>query len=304
MSLADFCVPQNLAWQESVCTAYHYDKKTLSGAIEKTIFHYQIPFTPEAEAIYMAQHNLDNSDRLAFYQNLVRCIQRDVDIANYLNNHEVSSVLSFSEVEQVRDDKGVIHIYLESERLYPILRQQLGRTEISAITAVDIIYRLAVIFRDINKVGVVHRGLDLTKVYLTSDNKIMLSGFYYAAYPGAESPLNYLPHMPPYLPKNLRQGRGGSQSSDIQSLSVFAWNLFSGGAYDLGFDTSYLVRPEYAPQQIVDTLLLGIRCKDDECNNFRRQLMNARRDLSKTEFAEQKLPLPKQALVEFVVKND
>ena len=304
MSLASFCIPQNFAWQEEACSVYHYDKETLSGIVDRTIFHYRIPFAPEVEAVYLAKYGLDARELLGFYQNLVRCIQRNVDVTNHLKTHDVNSILTFSEVEQVRDDNGVIHIYLETDMVYPTLHHQLGSTEISAITVIDIIYRLSIIFRDISKFGVIHRGLDLRKVYLTADNKIMLGGFYYAAFPGMKNLTDYMPHTPPYLPKNLRHGGVGSQSSDIQSLSVFAWNLFSGGAYDLGFDPAYLVRPEYAPKPIVDTLLLGIRCKDDECNAFRRQLLNTRKELSKTDFAEQKLPLPKQALVEFVVKCD
>lgn len=304
MSLADFCIPQNLAWREISCSAYHYLKETLSGNVEKTVFHYQIPFSKQDEAVYLAKYGLDNSERMGFYQNLVRCIQRNVDAVDYLRSHEVSSILTFSEVEQVRDENGVFHFYLESDRVYPILHQQLGSTEISAITAIDIIYRLSLIFRDINKYGMIHRGLDLQKVYLTADNKILLGGFYYASFPGTNTLTDYMPHTPPYLPKTLRNGGVGSQSSDIQSLSVFAWNLFSGGAYDLGFDPTYLVRPEYAPQQIVDTLLLGIRCRDSECNAFRRQWLNARKEVSKTAFAEQKLPLPKQVLIEFVVNCD
>lgn len=304
MSLADFCVPENLAWHEEAGVAYHYLKKTLSGEVEKTIFQYQIPFPPEMEAIYLAKYGLQSSDRLNFYQNLVRCIQREVDITSYLNKQNIGSILSFSEVEQIRDNNGIIHIYLETEKVYPILRQQFGANEISALTFIDILYRLAIIFRDINKAEVVHRGLDLRKVYISTDNKIMLGGFFYSACPGVIPFTEYLPHTPPYLPKNLRQGSTGSQSSDIQSLSVLAWNLFSGGAYDLGFDPSYLVRPEYAPQEIIDILCLGIRCKDEECNSFRRQLLNARKMLNKTNYSQQMLPLPKQALVEFSVTTE
>ncbi len=303
MSLAKYCVPENLAWQGLVGKAYHYTKKTLSGDSEKTVFRYQIPFPADVEAVYLARYGLSDADRLGFYQNLVRCIQREVDVTRFLKSHSVSSILSFSEVEQLRDDNGIIHIFLETERIYPILRQQLGGKEVSALTVIDILYRLSIIFRDINRVGVVHRGFDLEEVYITSDNKILLGGFFYASCPGVIPYTEYLPHLPPYLPKNLRSGGTGSQNSDIQSLSVLAWNLFSGGAYDLSLNTAYLVRPEYAPQEIIETILLGLRCKDEECNSFRRQLLNARKSLSKTEYADQMLPLSRQALCSFATNS-
>lgn len=305
MALKDVCIQENFAWDGTLATAYHYKKQSDDGKeVHKTVFHYQIPFPPDKEAIFLSKYQMLPENRLAFYKEFAQCIQRELKVSTYLKKHSVGSILTFSAAEQERDDQGVSHIYLETEEVYPILSRHLAGPSVNAITLINILYRISLIFRDIAKedIEVVHRGFDLNEVYLNAENKILLGGFYYADCPGIEGLQKYLPCAPVNLPKELLEGNRGSQRSDIQSLAMVAWNLFSGAAHDARIDLNHLVCPCYAANEVVDVLIQGIHASDGECNSFRRKFSDAKRILNKTEYSQKMIPVRKQLLKELQIE--
>jgi len=114
MSLASYCTSDNLVWETDLMTGYHYANE--DGQI-KTVMRYQIPLDPEKEAVFIAKYDISLGERRSFYENLVRCIQREVSVSSYLAERKVPSILAFSNIEQVRDDTGVVSIYLETEQI-------------------------------------------------------------------------------------------------------------------------------------------------------------------------------------------
>lgn len=300
MNVKTVCTPDNLAWERDLYTAYHY---TDEDGHEKTVMKYQIPFAPEIEAIFMVEHGIEPAQRRSFYANLVRCIQRQIEISEYLTARKVPSILSFSKVEQEKTEDGVICIYLETERIWPITYKVLHGT-VSQITLLDIVYRLAIILRDISKedVGVVHRGLDINEVFINKDNRICLGGFHYAFCPALGGQPDYLPGHPVNLPKIFLHGETGNQAHDVMALAIMAWNLFSGVPFDAKLPASRLVYPEYATDPIVDALLCGMTGNVSDCNLFRRKLADSRKLLNKSEGDRVFIPVREQALKEFRIE--
>lgn len=301
MDLYSVCTPENEAWQSELYTAFHY--QTEDGTT-KTVFRYQIPFTADMESELQIKYGMDPADRLPFYEKLLTGIQHQIEIGNYLLHHSVPSILAFTDAQQYQED-NITYILLETEEVLPI-RMKLMAHEINAITLLDALIRLCVIIRDINseKVGVSHRGLDLDSVYINKENKILLSGFYYAHGPQTEGMTiheipSYLPILPPHLAHEVARGDVGSYGSDTQVLAKIAWNLFSGDPYDAELTDSRMVFPEYATEEIVAALTIGLSGKDEVCNLFRRKLLECRKQLNLTEYANLMIPVREKRLVSF-----
>jgi len=278
--------------------------RTYEDGTTKSVFHFQVPLAPDKEEILFAKYGIPFENRLAVYQNLVFCIQHNIQVSSYLRNANVPSILSFSNVEQEQKD-DCTHIYLESEKVWPIREKHL-KESVPRNTLVDIIYRLSLILRfntsDTKEaVGVIHRGFDLNEVFINESSKILLGGFYYASCPGMEAPPEYMPHKPANLPSKLLHGEFGSQGTDIQTLARLAWNLFSGLPYDAPSLQDRLVFPEFATEEILSALLIGLSGDETQCNSFRRKFSEARKQLMKSEDAEKRIPIrtSKQKQYEF-----
>lgn len=294
MSLAKHCVQDNLGWKTDLYSAYHF---TDTEGIPKTIFHFQVPFPKETELHYLAKTGVSPADRMALYQQILLCIQRGLDISSYLGQAGVTSILSYTRAEQEADDNGIAHIYLETIHVVPVMSHYLYGSSANVISVMDLIYRVALIFRDIAKHGVIYRGFDLNEVYLTEDGKFILGGFYYADCKAVNRYTDYLPCRALNLPEPLLRGESGSQAIDIQSLCMTAWNLFSGLPHDAKLMPGRRVFPEYATEEIAQLLISGMSATTvKECNQFRRNWLNLRKKLSETDFAQAAIPLRNQLL--------
>lgn len=256
------------------------------------------------ESELQIKYGMAPSERISFYENLLTGIQHQIEIVNYLLSQNVPSILAYTDVQQHQED-STTYIYLETEDVLPI-RQKLMAGEINVITLLDIIIRLCVILRDINseKVSVSHRGLDLDHVFINADNKILLSGFCYSHGPKTEKMSlhqfpEYLPMEPPHLTPELKKGGYGSYGSDMQVLAKMAWNLFSGDPYDATLQEGRMVFPEYATDDIVAALSLGLSGKDEVCNLFRRKLLECRKQLNLTEYSTLSIPVREKRLISF-----
>lgn len=285
------------SWTSDMAYGYHY---TNDEGEEKTILHYQIPFDPEREAIFFARYGLTEADRGQFYQRYLVAIERQIRISECLQEAEIPSILTFSKVEQVRDNDGTTHILLETESVWPVT-ERLFNPSVSVVTALEVFIRLSYILRDISKARVVHRGLDLREVYLSKENKILLGGFYYADGPGISSTAAYLPQRPVNLPKMFLSNVSGGQGQDIQTLAIIIWNVFCGVPYDARLSKNHLVYPEYATDYLVNALLLGLKGKAEDCNVFRRRLMDARKYYVQNEHMNIMLPFQRPLLKTFTV---
>ena len=291
MHLRDVCIEKNFAWEDRFGKVYQY---TDENGAPKSVFRYQIPFSPDKEASFLSQYHIPVNERMQFYQTLVRCIQRQVSVSNLLSSFEIPSILTYSKVEQERDADNVVSIFLETEQVWPIM-DYLLKEQCPYLTILDVISRLSIILRDIGKApaNVVHRGLDLGEVYINAQSRILLGGFFYAQCDSLGPYPNYLPCLPPHVPQALLAGGTGAHKTDIQTLSFLAWNLFSGIPYDAVWATKRLPVPEFAQSDLVDTLLIGLAGEDEVCNLFRRRLNEHRKQILKTEVYSTAIPVRK-----------
>lgn len=294
MQLQDICIEKNFAWESRLGKAYHYEDEEGNA---KTVFRYQIPFSPDKEAMFLSQYNVALADRMKFYQTLVRCIQRQVNVSEHLSSLGVPSILCFSRTEQEQAENGLVSIYLETEQVWPIM-DQLLTNEVPSLTLLDVVSRLSIILRDIYKAPacVAHRGLDLNEVYINGSNRILLGGFFYASCEALGPYPEYLPCRPPHIPYQLAHGGPGSHKTDIQTLSFTAWNLFSGIPHDANWATKRMPLPEFASAELVEALLLGMAGEDEVCNLFRRKLTDYRKLLLKESKYQRLIPIRKPLL--------
>jgi hypothetical protein len=299
-TLSELCSTVNPSWRGKYADAYHYKDAT---GTKKTVFRYQIPMDAQDESLFLAKYLLSPKDRKSYYKNLAISVQRQVAILDRLHREGVQSILKYSRIEQERMENGVTAIYLETEEVYPI-KEKLFSPSVSALTAVDVFLRIAYVFRDISKCGVVHRGFDMDEVYINAENKILVGGFYYAACPGAPEFTEFLPQAPVNRPWIVDDGFAGNQGTDIQALCMAAWNVFSGLPAEANrFQATRLVQPEYATEQITEALLFGLKCSEMDGNAFRRKLLDARKAANKTNYAQLELPFAKPLLAEWVLEN-
>ncbi len=273
------------SWETEFYNAYKVEDEQKNT---KTAFHFQIPFAPEKEALVFEKHQIRPEQRKEFYQRLLVCVQHHLSTTRYLERLAVPSILTFSQVVQERID-GASHIFLVTDNVQPIL-SGLFSPSVTILTAMEATQRIASIMRDISKVGVTHRGFTLEEVFLNADNKILLGGFYYASCPGVEKYTDYLPNRPINLSPALLAGDPGHQGTDMQCLAMTAWNLFSGLSHDAAFTDYRLVLPRFATPDMANALQLALMGKEENCNAFRRKFTDARKAISKTEFAATLIP--------------
>lgn len=304
-NLLEHCKAENLVWSSEIGKGYHYTNE--DGEV-KTIFDYQFPFPKETQVSFCAKYNIPMDRRIAFYQSFMECIKRETEVSDHLKNAKVNSILTFSRVEQVQDESKNVHFLLESEQVWPVM-DKLFADAIPALSVIDVINRLCVVLRDISRetVGVIHRGLDFRKVYINAESKILMSGFFYSHFPGGSDVgnLDYLPCCPSNLTETYLKREVGSQSEDFRMLAIAAWNILSGLPFDAQISKYRLVKPEYATEELADILLTGINGLEDDsqCNAFRRNLMDCRKALNKTEYANLVIPVRKKIQKEYRVEE-
>lgn len=299
--LESFCTKENVAWESPLVTAFHY---LTEDNTSRTVLRYQIPFPADKEKLFMERYGLPASKRMEFYQTLVRCIQQQIKASAHLIANEVSSILPFHEVEQIRTEDGTTNIYLSTERVTPI-QEKLLRGQIDAIDAVNVLLRLSIILRDANKepASLTIRGLDIHEVYMTEDNKILLGGLYYAGSPNLPEPPGFLPSCSSHVFPTVLQGGIGDPGTDMYSLACLGWNLFSGLPLEVKLPDHLLVFPQYASQELAECLWIGRSGDADKVAAFRRKLSESRKQMGKDpELQKQKIPLPKQRKKQFEIQ--
>lgn len=294
--LLSCCKSENLAWKNGFSNGYHISD---GNNRSKTVIDYPIPLPKDIEDTVCTRYNIAPDQRKNFYQSWLECIQREIAAANYLKSAGVKSILTFTKVEQEQDENKIAHVLMETEdKIWPVVGRLFSDT-ISAMSLIDVTLRLALVLRDINKdpVNMVHRGVDLNEVYINSEDKILLGGFFYADIPGkSSSEIPYLPCASANFMHSYSKEDEIGQNSDIKALSIIAWNLFSGNPHDAHLSLERLVKPEYAPTELADILVTGIMGLADntQCNVFRRSLLNCRKMLNKTDYVNTQIPIRHQ----------
>lgn len=288
-----------IQWRTKYAAAYQEDGKF--------IIRYRFPYSRPREAALLGAYGLTPSDRLGYYQTLSSMVERNIMVSNYLKALDVPSVLTFENTYQKQEENGIIGIYcVTSAPVVPITKVYFA-SDCNALTALDVFLRLAHILRDINKTPTspALRYLDMDDVYLTEDNKILLGGFYYASAEGLSDPPPYLQDSAPVIPVTLTDGSPGSLGCDMQILSQIAWNIFSGIPWDTAHtEASKKIPPRYAPPQLQAILELGLTGDTESFNAFRKQLLACRKELAKTSFAQQIIPMKKPFRKEYRFASD
>lgn len=297
MGLREICVEENKMWSDCYGTAYRFR----NGNVKKTVFCCDIPLLFEEESEMMARMKISEENHGKFYHAIAQGIQRHIASTNLLKMTNIPSILFSDKIYQEKDPKTArTSIYLVTEEVRPIL-DTLLKDRINLISLLDIFIRLSIIIRDITKPQclIAHRGISLDYVYVNEQKKILLGGFFYAAIPGQGEALPYLPGHGTHLPSVLRNGAVGSPALDMQSLSLILYNLCSGLPWNTEWPALPMVAPEYAPEELAQVLRFGMTCSDDQCNKFRRELLNCRKTLSKTPSADIMVPIRKALLKEY-----
>lgn len=274
---------------------------------EHMVIRYRFPFSRQREADLLGAYALAPKDRLPYYKRLSTMIERNFEFTNYLASQNVPSILQFESTYQKQEENGIICLYgLVSSPVTP-LSHAIFSAEYNALTATDVLLRLAHILRDINKTPIspVLRYLDMDDVYLTEENKILLGGFYYFSAEGMDPPPMFLPDAALVMPADIQDGSFGNAGSDMQTLSMIAWNIFSGLPWNCQHTpSSRMVPPKYAPDALRRVLELGLEGDPANCNAFRKQLMACRKELAKTDFANLMIPAPTPYAKEYVFRAD
>lgn len=300
MSLSQFCTAENLVWENRYAKGFHAN---VSGEEIHTIMRYQIPFSPDAEKIFMMKYGVEPAARKGFYQNLARCVQQQIKTAMILADSKVPSVLQIYHVEQERTSEGITNIYLETDRIWPI-KEKLLKDKIDRTAAITIVARLSIILRDIAKGphSISHRGLDIDEIFVNTEDRIILGGFYYASSPG-------LPAAPPYLagkPNNLSpthlRGEKGDAADDIRTLSCIAWNLFSGVPMEAQLPEYLNVFPQYATEDLANALLFGRCAKAGDSVQFRKLISDCRKRIAKDDERSVYIPIRSQNCKHFKIQ--
>ena len=277
---------KNPEWSNSFADAFPVQTE---GENLKTVFQHQIPFSGEKEAIYFAKHGIPESKRMDYYKNMLACVQRHIAICQHLKEQGVPSILY---PEQVTQEKagGSNYIFIQTQSVRPILPTIFGGTQIGILTLLDIFIRLSVVARDLSQAGVCHRGFRLDEVYLTQDNRIVVGGLYYATGPKQTSIIPYTPGQSRPLPSELLSGQG-SQALDMRTLAMILYNLGVGVPWDTQWPKQPRIAPSLMPKEVIPVILFGLNCKEEECNAFRRKLLDCRKAISKTDSGYWQIPI-------------
>ena len=277
-------LPQTALWQTKYAAAYMED--------DRMVIRYQFPYTKDREANLLGAYAILPKERMSYYQTLIAMCERNIAISNYFKSENVPSILTFEHTCQRQEENGVICIDCYPDTPVTPITQSYLSGNFTVLTALDIFLRLAHILRDISKTPMspVLRYLDMDDVYLTQDNKILLGGFYYAAAEGLPAPPPYLKDAAPVVdrPPELQIEDAGT---DMRILAKIAWNIFSGLPWDTAHTNESLrIPPRYAPIPLLKALNIGLEGYASDCNSFRKRLMAYRKELAKTDYANQIIP--------------
>lgn len=275
-----------ILWRTKYAAAYMEE--------ENMVIRYRFPYSKQREAALLGAYQLTPGERLPYYQTLSAMVERNIAISEYLKEEQVQSILAYDHTFQKQEENGVICIYCIPEEPVTPLSCSLFHEDCNALTALDVFLRLTHILRDINKTPIspVLRYLDMDDVYLTQDNKIKLGGFFYATAEGLLQAPNYLQDAAPVVPADVRAGAPGNIGTDMRILSMIAWNVFSGLQWNCGHTSQTLkVPPAYAPSSLLKILELGLSGDPEQFNTFRKQLLQCRKELAKTDFAQVIIPM-------------
>lgn len=291
------------AWKGAFHSAYRIENET---GHKMTMFQYDIPLPTEQEAVTFARFGIEPEVRGEYYQQVAKCVHRNVSISNLLRSNSVPSILTFEKVSQERNPKtGTTSIRLYSQEVWPIM-DKLFQDEIPLLTLLDVFIRLSVIVRDMAKppCEVSHRGISMDNVYLTADNKILLGGFYFSTAPSAPEISPYFHDKDRHLPPSLRNGASGSAATDMQTLSRILYNFCSGLPWDSEWASTPNIFPEYAPDALAQVIRFGMNCSVADCNIFRRKLLDCRKALSKTDAAQIYVPVSTPLRDQFMYRSE
>ena len=275
---------------QSILTTAHSVLYSLNDR-KVSVFCVQIPYASEREAIDFAKYGIDASGRKGYYKTMLDGVQRHIAVMQYLKEKEVPSVLVPEQITQEKVD-GVNYIFVQTQAVSPIQQVLFCNQEIELLTLLDIFIRLTVVVRDLAQAQIHHRGISLDEVFLTEDNRIVVGGFYYADAVGGEQPIvPYLPQHGKYLPPELLAGEPGTQAADMRTLAQMLYNFCAGVPWDTQWPAKPNIAPAYAPPELIPALLLGLNCKEEECNAFRRRLLDARKAIAKSESKDIRIPI-------------
>lgn len=277
--------PPGIIWRTKYSAAYMEDGNMT--------IRYRFPFSREREATLLGTYNLTPKDRVPYYQTLSTMVERNIAFTDYLKSEAIPSIFTFEKSYQKQEDSGVICVYCVASVPATPITQTIFAKDFNALTALDVFLRLAHILRDINKTPIspVLRHLDMDDIYLTEDNKILLGGFYYFAADEFPAPPHFLADAAPVADEAISKGGKGNAGTDMQMIANIAWNIFSGLPWNCQqTPESRKIPPKYAPASLLAVLELGLRGDPDSCNTFRKQLMQCRKELAKTDFAQLIIP--------------
>lgn len=229
-------------------------------------------------------------DRTAYYQRLAMMVQNQYDASKFLKEHNIPSILHFQDVQTVEDGSST-KIYLATQPVTPIRKTTLSE-QTDTLTVVGVLLRLSTILRDLSNLTppFVHRGLDMDEIYLTEDNKILLSGFFYSQWADS-APIPYLPEIPHNIPQSLQCGAKGSPGDDLYMLASIAWSIFSGCPIGSQLPNGPTVYPMYAPEEIAQAIQIGLQGRTTDIMAFRKKLTECRKKLVKSEIPNVNIPL-------------
>ena len=172
----------------SICWRTKYAAAFMDNG--KMTIRYRFPYANKREAALLGAYNLTPADRLPYYQNLSAMIERNLLVTEYLRDESVPSIITFENAFQKDEENNIICVYcLPSEPVTPITLS-LFAADCNALSTFNVFLRLTHILRDIHKTPMapVLRYLDLDDVYLTSSERILLGGFYYASANDLQAP--------------------------------------------------------------------------------------------------------------------
>ena len=275
----------DILWRTKYATAYEENGRM--------VIRYRFPYSRQREAELLGCFHLTPEERLPYYQTLSAILERNLMLTDYLAEQGVPSILTFDSAYQSQEDNGIICVYcIPPVPVTPITRS-LFAEDCNALTVLDVFLRLSRIQRDINKspISPVLRYLDMDDVYLTPDNKILLGGFFYAEANGLPTPPDYLPDAAAVVTQDQLSGLPTTEGTDMRILCRIMWNVFSGLPWDTAQTTASMrIPPLYAPAPLLSLLELGLTGECDNCASFRKKILQCRKELAKTEFAEMTIP--------------
>lgn len=288
MQLGSLCRNSSPAWCGRHFSAFSVKDE---NGVGKTIFKYTLPFSEAQDAILVEKLGLSAEERSTYYQTLVQGIRRHIAITNKLKDSGTRSILFCESVEQEADtETGRNNIYIQTCGVQPI-QQVLLRDKINLLTLLDVFIRLTIIVRDIGQANVHHRAISMDEVFIDDEGKIRLGGFHNGSSPEHEQIIPYLPDAPRHLPAQLLQGMSGSVAEDMQTVSMMLFNILAGLPWDTQWSRLPTISPAYAPEGLEQILMFGMKCTDNECNRFRRLLLDYRKQISKTMLSTLQVPI-------------